>query len=311
MVRGALFFPRHGGELDRLERREEGVGGGFLLAVDVADEVFVFFHEGCTAELEGGREESVVWSPLVGDEAEELDLLVRGEGLVVDVEHFPVFVVDFGHGDELGVVAVVQFVFECPEVEGVEVGGDDGGGAFLVFADDHDLFDVFGAAEHVLDELWRNVFAGGEFEDVFLAVGDFEVAAADEGADVAGVEPAVGLDDLCGVFGVFVVAHHDVGSAGEDFAVVGEFHFDTAEDGSDGADFDHFVSGVVDGDDGGGLAEAVAFVDVDAGGGEDAYHVGLDGAGAGDDGQVVAAEFLAPFAVDEPVKYLLAEDVHG
>ena len=196
-------------------------------------------------------------------------------------------------------------------MERVEVGADDGGGALFVFADDHHLLDVFRAAQHILDELRGDVFASRELEDVFLAVGDFEVLATDKGADVSRVEPSVGVNDLGGVLGVFVVAKHDMRATGEDFAVVGEFHFHAGEDGSHGADLDLLVGGVVDGDDGAGLREAVALVDVDAGGGEDAYHVGLDGAAAGDDGQAVASELLAPLAVDQTVQDLLVELVHG
>ena len=258
---------------------------------------------------------SVGGSPLVGDKAEGLNLLVGGEVAVDFVDDFLEFLLGFGEGEELFVVAIVEVVFERPVVEGVEVGGDDDAYALFVLADDHGLVDVFGLAEFVFEQLRGDVFTCGELEDVFLAVGDAEVFgacdAADEFAHVACVEPAVGVDDLGGVFGVFEVAEHDVWSAGEDFAIFGEGDFDAAEHGADGADADIAVGGVVDGDDGGGFGEAVAFVDVDAGGGEGAYHAWLDAAGACDDDEAVAAEAFAPMAVDhvfeEALGYLVAE----
>ena len=56
-------------------------------------------------------------------------------------------------------------------------------------------------ADHVLD-LGRVRVEAADDEHVLLAVGDAEVAALVEHADVAGVQPAVGVDRLGGRFGV-------------------------------------------------------------------------------------------------------------
>ena len=299
-----LFCKAKVGEFDAAESGDDGVGECGRFAVDVGDEAFVFLHEYVALEFERGGEEAVGGRPFVGDESEVFDLLVGGEVAVDGVDDCFVFLFGFGHGEEGVVVAVVHVVFQSPVVEGVEVGRDDDAHAFLVFAYDHGLVDVFGFAEFVFEQLGGDVFACREFEDVFFAVGNAQIAlaageAADKFADVAGVEPSVGVDDLGCVFGVFVVAEHDVRSASEDFAVFGNLHFNAAENGSHGSNADIAVGGVVDGNDGRGFGEAIAFVDVHAGGGKGADDAGLDAGGAGDDGEAFAAQAFAPVAVDE------------
>ena len=63
-------------------------------------------------------------------------------------------------------------------------------------ADEHRRADVRGALQQRLERLRRDVLAVGVDDDVFLAVGDLEEAVRVDLADVAGVEPAVGIDGL-------------------------------------------------------------------------------------------------------------------
>ena len=64
-----------------------------------------------------------------------------------------------------------------------------------------------------------DVLAAGRFKNLLFAVGDAQVALGVELADVSGAEPAVFGHDLGGQVGAFVVAHHHVGSLGQDFSV--------------------------------------------------------------------------------------------
>jgi hypothetical protein len=71
---------------------------------------------------------------------------------------------------------------------------------------------------HVLDALGRNVLALGELEHVLAAVDDREAAQRVDGADVARVEPAVGVDGFAGFRFVAEVLAEARGAAHEDLA---------------------------------------------------------------------------------------------
>ncbi len=64
----------------------------------------------------------------------------------------------------------------------------------------------------VVERLRGDVLARRGDQDVFLAVGDAQVAVL-ERADVAGVQPAVLVDHVGGVVGIVVVTQHDIMSA--------------------------------------------------------------------------------------------------
>ena len=177
------------------------------------------------------------------------------------------FAGDFVFGESFAAVGEDFFGVERGAAGG---GADEGDGEFAfggdVAADDggfvdagegvEDLFDFAGVDVHAVDE-----------EHFFFAVHDEDVAVAVFFAHVAGVEPAVAEGE--GVFVVLVpVAAHDVGAADDDLAdgVGGEFvvvvvedsDFDVGDGQSGGAGFADTVERV-EGDDGGGFAESVAF----------------------------------------------------
>ena len=62
----------------------------------------------------------------------------------------------------------------------------------------------------------------GSFEQIFFAIGDEEIVIGVEIADVAGVEPAVFGEDFARGFRTLVIALHDAGAFGENFAVIGD-----------------------------------------------------------------------------------------
>src|SRR6185437_10356457 len=120
-----------------------------------------------------------------------------------------------------------------------------------------------------------------------------------EMGDVTGVEPAFLVEALriCG--GFLPVALEDEGAADEKFAVRGKLELHV------GNGFAHAAQAVVrqgvEGDDGRGFGEAIAFPDGDTDGGEPASGVDAEGCSAGDEDADAAAESLVDFAVDELV----------
>ena len=70
------------------------------------------------------------------------------------------------------------------------------GEVLLPIADDDRLRHDRDRLEHALDELRRDVLAAGGDEQLLLAIGDAQEAVGVDLADVARVEPAVGVDRL-------------------------------------------------------------------------------------------------------------------
>ena len=71
--------------------------------------------------------------------------------------------------------------------------------------------------DHVLD-LGRVRVEAADDEHVLGAIGDADVAALVHDRDVAGVQPAVGVDRFRGGFGIVDEAAHDVVTADHDLA---------------------------------------------------------------------------------------------
>ena len=92
------------------------------------------------------------------------------------------------------------------------------------------------AREPVLEDGRRDVLAARGDQDLLLATGDPDEAVVVELADVAGVEPAVGVDRLVGRGLVVPVPVEDDRSAQQDLAVVGDPDRDAGERLADGAD---------------------------------------------------------------------------
>ena len=154
-------------------------------------------------------------------------------------------------------------------------------------ADHHRLAHVRRDLEAVLDLRRRDVLAAGGDDHVLLAVGDRQEALLVDRADVAGVEPAVGVDGGGGGVGVLVVAGEHGRRAREDLAVLGDPQLDALERLADGAD-PHVVERHQRADRG-VLGLAVDLVDRDAQRPEVLEHLGGDRGGAAD-GALRAAE---------------------
>ena len=88
------------------------------------------------------------------------------------------------------------------------------------------LADVGAELQLVLDELRREGGAVGQRAHVLGAVDDDQVAAGIDEAGVAGVEPAVGIDDLAGGLVVLEVALEDARALDQHLAAVADLHVD-------------------------------------------------------------------------------------
>ena len=102
----------------------------------------------------------------------------------------------------------------------------------MLVADERGLGDKHAVLELVFDGLRRDHLAAGGLEQFLLAVGDEEEAVGVEVGDIAGAEPAIGVETLGVGLGFLPVAGEDRGAADEQFAVVGEFELDVRKVGS-------------------------------------------------------------------------------
>ena len=111
------------------------------------------------------------------------------------------------------------------------------------------------------------------------------------------MEPTVIIDGLPRRIVVVPIAPHDVRPAAQDLAILSDPHFDAGDDPADGADAPPL--GCVDRDDGRGLGEAVAFVDVESRADEERGQLGGQRRAAGEDHLHAPAEPRQDFAEDE------------
>src|SRR5207302_11155234 len=111
--------------------------------------------------------------------------------------------------------------------------------------------------------------------------GDLEEAVLVDLADVAGVEPAVGIDGLLRGVIVVPIPLHDVRAATQNLAIFRDLHFDAGDDPAYSPDAAPLRR--VDGDDRRGLSQAVAFVDLEARADEERGQLGGKRRAAGTD----------------------------
>ena len=123
------------------------------------------------------------------------------------------------------------------------------------------------------------VLAGRVDHQLLLAVDDADVALAVDGGDVAGVQPAVGVDGLGRLLRVVAVALHHQRPAHEQFAVVGDAQLGRRDGLADGADAD--AVGRVHRGGAGGLGHAPDLAARQPEGEDELEGLGVDGRGAG------------------------------
>ena len=109
-----------------------------------------------------------------------------------------------------------QAVLRGPRPELVEVGRDEGAGVGLAVAEDHGLRHVARRRQRGLHRCRRHVLPVAENDEVLQPIGDLDPADVVELTDVAGVEPAIGVDRERRLLGRVQVALHDLRAADED-----------------------------------------------------------------------------------------------
>jgi hypothetical protein len=166
-------------------------------------------------------------------------------------------------------------------------------------ADEQALVDVGTLAQELLDGLGSDVFAAAADEDVLLAVGDDEVPAGAPAPDVAGVEPALGIERLGGGIGIAPVALHDVGTARQDLPILRYADLHVVQRLAHGAQLD--IVEAVDGEHWSGFGQAVALEDGDADGEEEFGNIHREGCPAGDEEAQAPAEAFAKLPEDKAV----------
>ena len=171
-------------------------------------------------------------------------------------------------------------------------------GVVAAVAEDDRFGDERAPLEDGLDRLRRDLLSAGRHQQILLAIGDRQVAVGVDRADVAGVKPAV-LEDLGRGLRLVVVAAHDVRAAREDLAVGRDLQLDVGQPAADGADARRL--GRIDGQDRGGLGEAVAFDDRQPHGMEELRDARRQRRAAGHDQPEPASDAVADLGEHEAV----------
>src|SRR5829696_2969258 len=214
-----------------------------LAGVEVVELVRVALVDDVALDLQGGRELALLLGEIVVEDREALDLL--------DLRVLPVGLVEDGldEGPDLLVLrergrVAVDAVLLGPRRHLLLVERDERDWVGTAVAVHHGLGDVARLLEVVLEVRGGEVLAARGDDDVLLAACDREEAVVVDLAEVAGMQPALVVEDLLGRLLVRPVAREDAGAAHEDLAVPRDRHLDALERLADGAEAE--VVGPVD-----------------------------------------------------------------
>ena len=169
----------------------------------------------------------------------------------------------------------------CPRRCHFRVQHDQGADIWPAVADGAGLPHQRVLLEQVLEVGRRDVLTAGGDDQLLLAVDDADVAVAVNGPDVAGVQPTVGVNCLCGLLWLLVVALGDVSAAHQQLAVIREGDLDAGVRDAHGP-VSVGVEGGREGRTDGGLRHTPALYQVEADGLEELDHLGSDGRRPGD-----------------------------
>src|SRR5208337_3605441 len=117
-------------------------------------------------------------------------------------------------------------------------------------------------------------------------------------ADVARAEPAIFGKNCAGGFGVFVIALHDAGAFGEDFAVVGDTNLNVGDGAARAADA---VLGEGGGEDGRRFRQTITLIDGNADGPKKLRHFLGERRAPRQDDAKAAAGARADFGIDQHI----------
>src|SRR5262245_2821695 len=212
----AVFERDRGGELDLRSPR-----------IERADHRLVLFRDEPTADLPRPRHLGVIRLEIFGEQEEPPDLGGRGEGLVDLLDLAADQRADLRLLGEVRVARVGKPAPLGPVAHRVEVDRDHGRHERPLVPEGHGLADVGAELELVLDELGCERRPVAESAHVLGAVDDHEVAPRIEKAGVAGVKPAVVVDDFARCLRILQIALEDHRPADQHLAALGDLDVDT------------------------------------------------------------------------------------
>ena len=171
----------------------------------------------------------------IRDDQHAFQFFEAGEVLVDALDDFFVQRLYLGIGDQFGARGEPNVVSACPVFQQSEVGRNHHRWKFTPFAEDggdsHEGIQLQG----IFDGLGRDKFSAGSFDEIFLAVGDRQVAVGIDVADVPSLEPAVYQSGFR-FFRTVPVAFENRGPAHQNFAVFGNADFNVGQSFADGSD---------------------------------------------------------------------------
>ena len=184
-----------------------------------------FFSIMRAAHLLRGGQFAVVVVEFLFQDGEAADVLDAGEALVGLVDDAIDQVMHFGQLRQRLVIGVGQGLVARPAADIVEIDLDDGAEVLLGLADHDRFLDELAVLQRVLDLGGRDVLAAGGDDDRLLAVDHGDLAIVQDLDDVAGAQPAAGIERGGGGLFVEEIALEDAGIAQQDFAVAVELPF--------------------------------------------------------------------------------------
>src|SRR5262245_9326442 len=203
-----------------------GQQGLVLPAVERLDHRRVFVRDVAPAHLARPGHLCVVGLEVLGEEEEPPDLRRVRQRHVALPDLLPDQLPDLGLLGQVHVGRVGQPAALRPVAHGAEVDGDHGRHEGALVAEGHGLADERAELELVLDELRREGAAALERAHVLGAVDDDQVAPGIHEARIAGVEPAVRIDDLVRRLLVLQIALEHRAPAHQHLAALGDLHLD-------------------------------------------------------------------------------------
>src|SRR5574338_178783 len=187
-----------------------------------------------------------------------------------------------------------------PGADLLEVRGEQRAGVGLIVAQDHRLRDVSAGEQRDLHGGGRHVLAVGQHDDVLQPIRDPDAADLVELADVAGVEPAIGIDDPGRLRLIVQIALHDLRPARQDLPRLAvDADLGLGYRPPDRSELE--LGGAVDGEQGRRLGQAVALQDQHAHGVEELADLPAQRGAAGDEVAHPPAGALADAVEDEPI----------
>src|ERR1700730_5250949 len=189
-------------------------------------------------QLHGRRQFLFLRRQLALDQEELLDGFDAGEIGVHRLDLALDQILDLGCPAQAGVIGEGN-VLVLREFFDILVVDHDKAGEVRPLVADHDgVRNVGREFELVLDLRWRDVLAARRDDDVLHPVGDLDKALIVDRADVAGVQPSLGVDGLGGLFRLVEIPHEQEVAPDQDFALRADHHLAPRSGLADRAELD-------------------------------------------------------------------------